>query len=51
MNEDITMAGFKINNPQWQYAIERIEKEKAKDMPLPQHREMPPGAPIGCDED
>ena len=36
---------------QWQYAIERIEKEKAKDLPLPQHRDMPPGAPIGCDED
>lgn len=29
------------------YALERIEKPK--DIALPQHRELPPGAPIGCD--
>ena len=31
------------------YTIERIDKPK--DISLPTHREMPPGAPIGCDED
>ncbi len=31
------------------YAIERISKPK--DIALPQHKEIPPGAPIGCDED
>ena len=29
------------------YAIERINKPK--DIPLPIHKEIPPGAPIGCD--
>lgn len=29
------------------YAVERIEKPK--DIELPQHREIAPGAPIGCD--
>ena len=29
------------------YAIERISKPK--DIPQPQHKEIPPGAPIGCD--
>jgi hypothetical protein len=29
------------------YAIERIEKPK--DIPQPQHKDIPPGAPIGCD--
>jgi hypothetical protein len=29
------------------YAIERINKPK--DIVLPQHKEMAPGAPIGCD--
>ena len=29
------------------YAIERINKPK--DIPQPQHKEIPPGAPIGCD--
>ncbi len=33
----------------YEYAIERIEKPK--DVIIPVHREMPPGAPIGCDED
>jgi hypothetical protein len=31
------------------YAVERINKPK--DIPQPQHREIPPGAPIGCDFD
>ena len=31
------------------YAIERISKPK--DIALPQHKEIPPGAPIGCDAD
>ncbi len=31
------------------YAIERIEKPK--DIPQPQHKDIPPGAPIGCDLD
>jgi hypothetical protein len=31
------------------YAIERIEKPK--DIPQPQHKDIPPGAPIGCDWD
>ncbi|KAF0240903.1 MAG: hypothetical protein FD183_891, partial [Chitinophagaceae bacterium] len=29
------------------YAIERINKPK--EISLPQHKEIPPGAPIGCD--
>jgi hypothetical protein len=33
----------------YSYAIERIDKPK--DIELPQHRELPPGAPIGCDMD
>ena len=33
----------------YSYAIERIEKPK--DIPLPIHKEIPPGAPIGCDLD
>ena len=33
----------------YSYAIERISKPK--DIPLPQHKEIPPGAPIGCDFD
>ena len=31
------------------YAFERIDKPK--DIALPQHKEIPPGAPIGCDFD
>ncbi|MCW3087118.1 MAG: peptidase [Sediminibacterium sp.] len=31
----------------YSYAIERINKPK--DILLPQHKEIPPGAPIGCD--
>ncbi len=31
------------------YAIERINKPK--DIAQPQHKEIPPGAPIGCDFD
>jgi hypothetical protein len=33
----------------YSYAIERINKPK--DIALPQHKEIPPGAPIGCDFD
>lgn len=33
----------------YNYAIERISKPK--DISLPQHKEIPPGAPIGCDFD
>jgi hypothetical protein len=33
----------------YSFAIERIEKPK--DIPLPLHKEIPPGAPIGCDLD
>lgn len=32
---------------QYAYAIERISKPK--DIPQPQHKDIPPGAPIGCD--
>lgn len=32
----------------YDYAIERIEKPK--DIIIPTHREMPPGAPIGCED-
>ncbi len=35
------------NTAHWTYTIERVEKPK--DISLPTHREMPPGAPIGCD--
>ena len=31
----------------YEYTIERIDKPK--DIALPAHRELPPGAPIGCD--
>jgi hypothetical protein len=31
----------------YSYAIERIEKPK--DIAVPQHKDIPPGAPIGCD--
>ena len=33
----------------YSYTIERINKPK--DIPQPQHKEIPPGAPIGCDWD
>lgn len=33
--------------PHYLYAVERIEKPK--DIALPQHREITPGAPIGCE--
>jgi hypothetical protein len=38
------MAGLKAH---YAYAIERIEKPK--DIPQPAHKDIPPGAPIGCD--
>jgi len=33
----------------YSYAIERIEKPK--DIVVPQHKDIAPGAPIGCDWD
>jgi hypothetical protein len=39
-------AGLKAH---YSYAIERINKPK--DIPQPQHKDIPPGAPIGCDWD
>ena len=33
----------------YSYAIERIDNPK--DIPQPQHKDIPPGAPIGCDMD
>jgi hypothetical protein len=42
---------MKNSNPatkaHYSYAVERITKPK--DIPQPQHKEIPPGAPIGCD--
>ncbi|NCI47544.1 zinc-dependent metalloprotease [Sediminibacterium soli] len=35
------------NRAHYTYAIERIDKPT--DIPQPQHKEIPPGAPIGCD--
>lgn len=32
----------------YEFAVERIEKPK--DIALPTHRELPPGAPIGCED-
>ena len=37
------------DTPHYEYTIERIEKPK--EIPLPTYREMPPGAPIGCDDE
>ena len=31
------------------YAVERIDHPK--EVPMPVHKEIPPGAPIGCEED
>jgi len=44
-------AASQMNNPadkaHFSYAIERINNPK--DIALPQHKEIPPGAPIGCE--
>ena len=43
---------IKDNNalkPHYEYAVERINKPK--DVVIPMPKEMPPGAPIGCEED
>jgi hypothetical protein len=43
---------MKNGSPQrahYSYAIERISKPK--DIPQPKHKDIPPGAPIGCDWD
>lgn len=46
-------ATTQLNNPadkaHFSYAIERINNPK--EIALPQHKEIPPGAPIGCDLD
>jgi hypothetical protein len=42
--------GFPTTTASQRLALERIRKEENKEVPLPQHREMPPGAPIGCDD-
>lgn len=46
-------ASAQLNNPadkaHFSYAIERINNPK--EIALPQHKEIPPGAPIGCDWD
>ncbi|MBL7813610.1 MAG: zinc-dependent metalloprotease [Saprospiraceae bacterium] len=41
------LNGASDNKAHFAYTIERIDKPK--DIALPQHRELPPGAPIGCD--
>jgi hypothetical protein len=39
------------NSSHYLYALDRIDRQdKGDTTPLPQHREMPPGAPIGCDD-
>jgi hypothetical protein len=43
------MSKTALNKSHYLYAVERIEKPK--DIALPQHKEIPPGAPIGCDFD
>jgi hypothetical protein len=43
------MSKTAANKSHYLYAVERIEKPK--DIALPQHKEIPPGAPIGCDWD
>jgi Met-zincin len=44
-----TWATDKESEAHQQYMIERINNPK--DIPLPQHKEIPPGAPIGCEDD
>jgi hypothetical protein len=43
------MSKTALNKSHYLYVVERIEKPK--DIALPQHKEIPPGAPIGCDFD
>jgi hypothetical protein len=39
------------NSSHYLYALDRIDRQdKGDTTPLPQHRDMPPGAPIGCDD-
>jgi hypothetical protein len=42
--------GFPTTTASQRLALERIRKEDNKEVALPQHREMPPGAPIGCED-
>jgi len=41
------MSKTAVDKSHYLYAVERIDKPK--DIALPQHKEIPPGAPIGCD--
>jgi hypothetical protein len=41
------MSGTSIDKWHYTYAVERIKNPK--EIALPQHKEIPPGAPIGCD--
>ncbi|MES2330856.1 MAG: zinc-dependent metalloprotease [Bacteroidota bacterium] len=43
------MKNTSAQKAHYSYAIERIIKPK--DIPQPQHKDIPPGAPIGCDWD
>jgi len=44
-----TMSKTATNKAHYLYAIERINQPK--DIALPVHKEIPPGAPIGCDKE
>jgi hypothetical protein len=44
-----TMSKTAANKAHYLYTIERIDRPK--DIALPVHKEIPPGAPIGCDLD
>ncbi|MBL7760548.1 MAG: zinc-dependent metalloprotease [Sediminibacterium sp.] len=41
------MSKTALDKSHYTYAVERIKNPK--DIALPQHKEIPPGAPIGCD--
>lgn len=46
-NYALKMSGTSIDKWHYTYAVERIINPK--EIALPQHKEIPPGAPIGCD--
>jgi LEA14-like dessication related protein len=46
---DIKAQCETVKNAHTAYIIERINNPK--EIALPVHKELPPGAPIGCDED
>lgn len=43
----VLMSKTALDKSHYTYAVERIKNPK--DIALPQHKEIPPGAPIGCD--